>query len=155
MQPIRLQLDLVQPVDATTAFALRVFPEDAAYTELRQLRHGVWTRCLAFRPIPRDAAYVVAQDEAGAARELAAHGTTLLRDHVIVARQRPDGVDTLIDRKLKRRFFHADGSVVTTTTVLATPADFRQALLDVFDLATPVLPVSLSLQRVLGIDARL
>ena len=135
-QPVQLALDTVQPVSATLAFALRLLPEDAAYTELRLLRKIDDTtktvRCLAFRPIPRDADYVASVAFPPTETPVPL-GESLLRDRVVVARQRPDGGDALVDRKLKRRY---DNGTVTTT-VISTSDELRAVLNDVFDLDLP------------------
>ena len=156
MQPVRIQLDAVQPVDRHNAFALRIFPENAAYLELRLLRDGKWTRCLAFRPIARPIAYVAAEVETQARKELAALGSTLFKDHLVIARQRPDGVDTLLDMKLRRRTWQDNAATATTTTTQITSnAQFQRVLKEVFDLDVPITHMSVSLEPYFGVDARL
>ena len=132
VQPVHVVMDLVQPVTPDHMYALRVLPEDPAYIELRLRRTtgDRWIRSIAFRPTPRTISYVVQQTwDDVAATPL---GQSLLRDHVVVARQRADGgVDTLVDRKLRRRA--ADGSVVLKRD-LASASDYTAALADTFGL---------------------
>ena len=123
VQPIRIDLDLVQPVNAYTAFALRTLPEDARYTELRVLRNAKWTRVLAFRRGVQQTGDAILQPS------LAALDVIPLMSSLIIARQHPEGADTLVDRKLRQR----RGYTVTNRT-LNTRAEYERALHDVFEI---------------------
>ena len=137
MQPVQLVLDVIQPVNPWASFQLRVFPEDTSYTELRTLRQNKWTRCLAFRPVARTGGRILAP-------ALEALNEVPLLQNVIIVRPHPEGSDQLVDRRLKQR-----RGLTTTTRVLTTPAEYEQALRDVFGIedfsVSSVLPFALKM----------